>query len=95
VQGEGAALEVSAGIRYFNSAAAKKFGAVDIIIIARGGGSVEDLWAFNNEGLARTIAASTIPVISAVDTKQISPSPISSPTSAPHALRRCGVSHRI
>ncbi|MCU1311943.1 MAG: Exodeoxyribonuclease large subunit [Candidatus Angelobacter sp.] len=66
VQGEGAALEVSAGIRYFNSAAAKKFGAVDIIIIARGGGSVEDLWAFNNEGLARTIAASEIPVISAV-----------------------------
>jgi exodeoxyribonuclease VII large subunit len=66
VQGEGAALEVSAGIRYFNSAAAKKIGAVDIIIIARGGGSVEDLWAFNNEGLARTIAASEIPVISAV-----------------------------
>src|SRR5882757_2635789 len=66
VQGEGAALEVSAGIRYFNSAAAKKFGEVDIIIIARGGGSVEDLWAFNNEGLARIIAASEIPVISAV-----------------------------
>jgi len=66
VQGEGAALEVSAGIRYFNSPAAKKFGAVDIIIVARGGGSVEDLWAFNNEGLARTIAASAIPIISAV-----------------------------
>jgi exodeoxyribonuclease VII large subunit len=66
VQGEGAALEVSAGIRFFNSPAAAKLGAVDIIIIARGGGSVEDLWAFNNEGLARTIAASTIPVISAV-----------------------------
>src|SRR5437879_2643786 len=66
VQGEGAALEVSAGIRYFNSPGAKKLGAVDIIIIARGGGSVEDLWAFNNEGLARTIAASEIPVISAV-----------------------------
>src|SRR3954471_18073163 len=66
VQGEGAALEVSAGIRYFNSPGAKKTAPVDIIIIARGGGSVEDLWAFNNEGLARTIAASEIPVISAV-----------------------------
>src|SRR5882757_5910845 len=61
VQGEAAASEVAAGVKYFNRAK-----SVDVIILARGGGSVEDLWAFNNEGLARTIAASTIPVISAV-----------------------------
>ena len=61
VQGEGAASEVSAGVRYFN-----RQGRVDVIVIARGGGSFEDLFAFNDEGLARTISASTIPVISAV-----------------------------
>jgi len=61
VQGEAAAAEVSAGVRYFNEAK-----NVDVIIVARGGGSVEDLAAFNDEGLARTVAASTIPVISAV-----------------------------
>lgn len=61
VQGDVAASEVSAGIRYFN-----KSRKVDVIVIARGGGSVEDLAAFNNEGLARTIAASELPVISAV-----------------------------
>ncbi len=56
-----AALEVSAGIRHFN-----KTGTVEVIIVARGGGSAEDLAAFNHEGLARAIAASKIPVISAV-----------------------------
>jgi exodeoxyribonuclease VII large subunit len=61
VQGEMAALEVTAGIRHFN-----KVQNVDVIIVARGGGSAEDLAAFNHEGLARTIAASKIPVISAV-----------------------------
>src|ERR1700686_1139498 len=61
VQGEAAALEVTAGIRYFNKAR-----NVDVIIVARGGGSVEDLAAFNYEGLARAVAASEIPVISAV-----------------------------
>jgi exodeoxyribonuclease VII large subunit len=61
VQGETAAAEVIAGIRYFNRAK-----SVDVIIVARGGGSLEDLAAFNDEGLARTIAASTLPVISAV-----------------------------
>ena len=61
VQGEGAALEVSAGIRYFNKAR-----NADVIIVARGGGSAEDLAAFNHEGLARTIVSSQIPVISAV-----------------------------
>jgi exodeoxyribonuclease VII large subunit len=68
VQGESAAGEVASGVQYFNSPAAEKtLGAkVDVIIVARGGGSVEDLWAFNNEGLARAISASEVPVISAV-----------------------------
>jgi exodeoxyribonuclease VII large subunit len=61
VQGEMAALEVSAGIGYFNKAK-----NVDVIIVARGGGSAEDLAAFNHEGLARSVFASQIPVISAV-----------------------------
>ena len=61
VQGEAAASEVAAGIRYFN-----KTRKVDVIVIARGGGSLEDLAAFNNEGLARIIAASELPVISAI-----------------------------
>ncbi len=61
VQGDSAALEVSAGVHYFNQS-----NNVDVIIIARGGGSAEDLAAFNHEGLARTVAASIIPVISAI-----------------------------
>ena len=61
VQGLEAPIEVSAGIRYFNKAR-----NVEVIIVARGGGSVEDLAAFNHEGLARTVASSEIPVISAV-----------------------------
>src|SRR6266700_6612165 len=61
VQGESAASEVAAGIKYFNRA-----GNVDVIIVARGGGSLEDLASFNDEKLARTISASAIPVISAV-----------------------------
>src|SRR5579862_3066374 len=61
VQGEAAGTEVSAGVRYFNRAR-----NVDVIIVTRGGGSAEDLAAFNNEALARTVAASQIPVISAV-----------------------------
>ncbi len=61
VQGDVAASEVSSGVRWFN-----RHGEVDVIIVTRGGGSFEDLFAFNDEGLARTIAASEIPVISAV-----------------------------
>ncbi len=61
VQGETAAAEVNAGVRFFN-----REGTVDVILIARGGGSFEDLFAFNDETLARTVAASRIPVISAV-----------------------------
>lgn len=61
VQGEGAAAQLIAGITYFNLSK-----RVDLIIIGRGGGSIEDLWAFNNEALARAVRASHIPVISAV-----------------------------
>jgi exodeoxyribonuclease VII large subunit len=61
VQGDGAAAEVAQGIRELNA-----LGSVDVIIVGRGGGSLEDLASFNDEMLARTIAASKIPVISAV-----------------------------
>ena len=61
VQGETAAKEVMTGVRYFN-----RTRSVDVIIVARGGGSQEDLAAFNDEALARTVADSEIPVISAV-----------------------------
>src|SRR5579863_5948754 len=61
VQGDAAALEVTAGVRYFNKAS-----SVDVIIVARGGGSAEDLAAFNHEGLARAAFGSEIPLISAV-----------------------------
>jgi exodeoxyribonuclease VII large subunit len=61
VQGEAAAAEVTAGILYFN-----RSGKADVVVITRGGGSLEDLAAFNDEGLARVIAASELPVISAI-----------------------------
>ena len=61
VQGDLAAAEVVSGIRYFN-----KTKSVEVIIVGRGGGPAEDLAAFNDEGLARAVAASEIPVISAV-----------------------------
>ena len=61
VQGPDAPAQLVAGVRYFNNT-----NSADVIIIGRGGGSLEDLWAFNDEGLARTVAASRIPVISAV-----------------------------
>ena len=61
VQGDEAPPRLIAGIRYFNDT-----NGADVIIIGRGGGSMEDLFAFNDEGLAREIAASRIPVISAV-----------------------------
>ena len=65
VQGDAAAGEVIAGLRYFHDQASKP-NAVEVIIIARGGGSAEDLAAFNHEGLARTVADAKIPVISAI-----------------------------
>ena len=61
VQGNDAPASLISGLRYFNSTH-----SADVIIIGRGGGSIEDLWAFNDEALARTIYSSDIPVISAV-----------------------------
>jgi exodeoxyribonuclease VII large subunit len=61
VQGDAASFELAAGVRFFNQSK-----MVDVIIVARGGGSAEDLAPFNNEGLARTVTTSAIPVISAV-----------------------------
>ncbi len=62
VQGEGAAEEIAAAITGFNNLAEKP----DIIIVARGGGSLEDLWAFNEEIVVRAVADSKIPLISAI-----------------------------
>lgn len=61
VQGEGAAEEIVAALNYFN-----RKQLVDVILLARGGGSIEDLWAFNEESVARAISVCTIPVVSGV-----------------------------
>jgi exodeoxyribonuclease VII large subunit len=61
VQGAGAAAEIVAGIRDLN-----RLGGVDVVVVTRGGGSLEDLWPFNEETVARAIAASETPVMSAV-----------------------------
>ncbi len=67
VQGETSAAEVTAAIRGFNALPiGGKVPRPDVLIVARGGGSLEDLWGFNDETLARTAAASQIPLISAV-----------------------------
>ena len=61
VQGEGAAAEIAQAIEEMNA-----YGEVDVLIVGRGGGSVEDLWAFNEEAVVRAIFKSRIPVVSAV-----------------------------
>lgn len=61
VQGEGAALEIAQALELAN-----RHHVADVLIVGRGGGSIEDLWAFNEEAVARAIARSSIPVISAV-----------------------------
>jgi exodeoxyribonuclease VII large subunit len=66
VQGDGAAEEVAAAIGELNRFAELGLPSVDLIVVARGGGSVEDLWAFNEEIVARAIAASELPVVSAI-----------------------------
>jgi len=61
VQGEGSAEEICRGIEYFS-----RVPWADVLIVGRGGGSLEDLWSFNEEAVARAIAASRVPVVSAV-----------------------------
>ena len=61
VQGAGAAAEIAAAVNFLSSSR-----SADVIVVTRGGGSMEDLWAFNEEPVARAVAASQIPVISAV-----------------------------
>ena len=61
VQGTGAAAELTAAVDYFD-----RSGLCDVVIIGRGGGSIEDLWEFNSEALARRIYAAEVPIISAV-----------------------------
>jgi exodeoxyribonuclease VII large subunit len=62
VQGEGAAEKIAAAVAGFNARAERP----DLLIVARGGGSIEDLWAFNEEAVVRAVAGSSIPIISAV-----------------------------
>lgn len=66
VQGRGAAVEIARAIAQLSDPARSGFPAVDVIVVTRGGGSLEDLWEFNEEVVARAIAASVVPVISAV-----------------------------
>ena len=61
VQGDGSAEEIARGVRYFSERA-----WADVVIVGRGGGSLEDLWSFNEEAVARAIAGSSVPVVSAV-----------------------------
>ncbi|UVO54931.1 exodeoxyribonuclease VII large subunit [Sphingomonas sp. SUN039] len=66
VQGNGAAEQVARAVRGFSDMAGGPAPRPDLVIVARGGGSVEDLWSFNDEAVVRAVAACTIPVISAV-----------------------------
>jgi exodeoxyribonuclease VII large subunit len=66
VQGSGAAAEIADAIRMLNQVARRQHYAIDVIVVGRGGGSIEDLWAFNEEPVVRAIHGSAIPVVSAV-----------------------------
>lgn len=66
VQGRGAAKEIAAAVNAFSDCAKSGFPEVDVVVVTRGGGSLEDLWEFNEEIVARAIAACRVPVISAV-----------------------------
>src|SRR6185295_11654402 len=65
VQGDGAGSRIAAALRHLN-ATIDQVGGGDVILLGRGGGSLEDLWAFNEEAVARAMAASRIPVITGI-----------------------------
>ena len=67
VQGAGAVASIAGGVADLNA-----LGGLDVLIVGRGGGAAEDLAAFNAEAVVRAVAASAVPVISAVDTRSIS-----------------------
>ena len=66
VQGRGASLEIARAIREFGDRSRGRLPPVDVIVVTRGGGSIEDLWEFNEEIVARAIAKSPVPVLSAI-----------------------------
>jgi len=66
VQGKGAAAEIAEAIRFLGDASSIGLEPFDVLVVTRGGGSLEDLWEFNEEAVARAVAASPIPVVSAV-----------------------------
>jgi exodeoxyribonuclease VII large subunit len=66
VQGAGAAEEIAAGLQFLNAESGRLLPEIDVIICGRGGGSMEDLWCFNEEVVARALFASRLPVVSAV-----------------------------
>lgn len=66
VQGKGAASEIASAVRDFAHPEENGIGRVDVIVVTRGGGSIEDLWAFNEEEVARALFDSPVPVVSAV-----------------------------
>ncbi|HEY8902970.1 MAG TPA: exodeoxyribonuclease VII large subunit [Chthoniobacterales bacterium] len=66
VQGRGAAAEIARAIRDFSEAPGNGLPTVDLVVVTRGGGSLEDLWEFNEEAVARAIASSRVPIVSAV-----------------------------
>jgi exodeoxyribonuclease VII large subunit len=84
VQGEGAAEEIAAALDLLNQRA-----DLDVLIVGRGGGSLEDLWAFNEEAVARALARSRLPVISAVGHEiDFTISDFVADVRAPHPVRR-------
>lgn len=66
VQGRGAAGEIASAVREFSGAPGTGLPRVDVVVVTRGGGSLEDLWEFNEEEVARAVAACSVPVVSAV-----------------------------